>query len=167
VFATGTTDGRYSIPLLTYAGWSGMLLIWSQVLAISGAILLTAFPRFVPLKWQRIGHGVLVGWSALWTLGAWSLVVSNPGPWMLQALVLTALSACTVYRAWRGWSPISRPAGMPALHDDSKRAPAQSPANYFENTVPDLKRTRIAAMLQSAADTIRSRWSALRSGAKT
>ena len=68
VVRTIVDGAAYTIPLLTYSGGIGMLLIWAEILAIAGAFILTAAPR-VPLKLARIGHVVLLAWSALWTLG--------------------------------------------------------------------------------------------------
>jgi len=105
VFHTVVGGKTVSIPLLAYSGWPGWLLLWAETLAISGATILTAAPRFVPLKWQRIGHGVLIGWSGIWALGAWRLGLVDFGFWTFQALFLSGLCACTVYRAARHWTP--------------------------------------------------------------
>src|SRR5688572_27103357 len=49
VFGTTLAGHTYTIPLLTYSGGIGMLLIWAEILAIAGAFILAAAPR-VPLK---------------------------------------------------------------------------------------------------------------------
>lgn len=107
VFATQVAGERYTIPLLNYGGAAGMLLLCAELLAIAGAFLLTVAPR-VPRKLVRVGHGVLIAWSLVWTLGTWRLATVDPGFWTLQALFLTALCGCTVWRAVRNgnaWRP--------------------------------------------------------------
>lgn len=121
VFHSGAGGHEHSVPLLAYSGWPGFLLLWAELLAVSGAIILTAAPRFVPLKWQRIGHGVLIGWNALWALGAWRLGVVDPGFWTFQAMFLTVLGACTLYRAKRNWTPAPC---VPTLIPDEPPSPA-------------------------------------------
>jgi len=140
-------------PLLTYAGWPGWLLLWAELLAVSGAIMLTAAPRLAPLKWQRIGHGVLLGWNALWALGAWRLGLLEPGFWTFQALFLSALGACTAYRAARNWKPAAKPADATAaqraaaatlgqvsavisIEPSAPRADDASSPNFFAEPAP-------------------------------
>jgi hypothetical protein len=132
VFQTHTARGAHAIPLLHYSGVLGAMLIWAELLAVSGAFLLTVAPR-VPGKFARIGHVVLLGWSALWTLGTWRLATLDPGFWTVQALFLSALSGCTVYRAWRNWNPHSASA-KPA--NDASTVPADDhSSNYFSDEV--------------------------------
>ena len=131
VFATTVGRHEYTIPLLTYRGGIGMLLIWAEILAVAGAFILTAAPR-VPLKLSRIGHGVLIAWSALWSLGTWRLSVIDPGFWTLQALFLSALGACTLWRAWKNWTPA---AGSPSSSVPDAAEPKASD-NYFSDAPP-------------------------------
>lgn len=163
VFGTTLAGHTYTIPLLTYSGGIGMLLIWAEILAIAGAFILTAAPR-VPLKLARIGHGVLIAWSALWTLGTWRLSVIDPGFWTVQALFLSVLGACTVWRAWKNWTPASAapspssPDATEPKADDNyfSEAPPASPAAAPETSMPTrqqiaeaLERARVAAVAAS------------------
>lgn len=126
VFRTTIGDRAYSIPLLNYSGGVGMLLIWAELLAVAGAFILTAAPR-VPIKLARIGHGVLVAWSLLWTLGTWRLAAITPGFWTFQALFLSALCGCTVWRAWCNWMPTT---AQPDATSDEVNETDAAP-NYF------------------------------------
>jgi hypothetical protein len=126
VFRTTVGDHARTIPLLSYSGGIGMLLIWTEILAVAGSFILTAAPR-VPMKLARVGHGVLVAWSLLWTLGTWRLATYSPGFWTFQALFLSVLCGCTIWRAWRNWAPtIAQPMATEAQ-------PAMEP-NYFRDT---------------------------------
>lgn len=132
VFGTTVGSTTYTIPLLAYSGGIGMLLIWAEILAVAGAFILTAAPR-VPLKLARIGHGVLIAWSALWTLGTWRLSVIDPGFWTAQALFLSVLGACTVWRAWKNWTPApGSPSSSPSPHAPEPKASD----NYFSDAPP-------------------------------
>jgi hypothetical protein len=106
VFDTVVGGEHITMPLLSYSGWPGFVLLWGQVLVVCGAFVLTGSPRRVPPCWQRIGHVVLVAWSVLWTLGTWRLALVDPA-FRVHALIMAALCACTVYRAWRHWTPTS------------------------------------------------------------
>jgi hypothetical protein len=106
VFDTLAGGEHVTMPLLSYSGWPGFVLLWGEALVICGAILLTAFPRRVPLGGQRIGHVVLVAWSMLWTLGTGRLALADP-VFRVHALIMAGLCVCTVYRAWRHWTPTS------------------------------------------------------------
>jgi hypothetical protein len=128
VFKTSAGGNEYTIPLLTYSGGIGMLLIWGEILAVAGAFILTAAPR-VPRKLARIGHGVLIAWSVLWMLGTWRLATVHPGFWTFQGVFLTALCGCTVWRAWCNWSPGASATGASARADDSS---APEP-NFFND----------------------------------
>lgn len=137
VFRTSVGAREYSIPLLTYSGGVGMLLIWAEILAVAGAFMLTAAPR-VPPKLARIGHGVLVAWSLLWTLGTWRLAAITPGFWTFQSLFLTALCGCTVWRAWRNWKPaVAQPNATSDEVNETDAAP-----NYFSDASSQATATR-------------------------
>lgn len=128
VFQSVVGDHSRTIPLLTYHGGVGMLLIWAEIFAVAGAFILTAAPR-VPLKLARIGHGVLIAWSLLWTLGAWRLAAFSPGFWTLQSLFLTSLCGCTAWRAFRNWTPMT-------IAPTSAQPPSDGAANYFSDAKP-------------------------------
>ena len=100
-----TVDGQtHTAWGLTYSGFFGAMLKWFEFLGVSAAIVLTAAPRtWVPHKWSRIGHGALIAWATLWTLGASHMASVSPGFFGVQAGFLAVLLGCTAYRAWRQW----------------------------------------------------------------
>lgn len=117
---------------LAYTGIPGTILLWIELLLVSAAIGATAAPaKFVPTRWRRAGHGVLVGWAALWSAGLVHLAGVNPGFFAVQTLFVTALLGCTLYRAWLDWSPKDR-------NDD---APTSSLKDPFDLNPPDQNRT--------------------------
>lgn len=161
VFRTSVGDHSRTIPLLSYSGGIGMLLIWTEILAVAGAFILTAAPR-VPVKLARIGHGVLIAWSLLWTLGTWRLAAFAPGFWTLQAVFLSALCGCTIWRAWRIWTPTiaqpiatqAKPAAEPNYFSDANSqassTPASDPGTPTRQQIAEaLERARVAAVAAS------------------
>lgn len=130
VFSTHINGQDVTMPLLSYSGLAGFLLIWSQVLLVSAAILLAAFPRYVPLRWRRLGHAMLAGWNTLWVIGAWKLAWVDPS-FLMQSLFLTALLACTMYRAFVSWTP-RRVLAAPVNAESPAARDSQSP-NYFSD----------------------------------
>ncbi len=125
VFRANVEGGTFTVPLLTYSGGVGLLLIWAEIFAITGAFILAAAPR-VPLKLARIGHGVLIAWSLLWTLGTWRLALVGPGFWTFQALFLSVLCGCTLWRAWVNWRPTTSTSA-----EDGETTPGAHSSNYF------------------------------------
>jgi hypothetical protein len=119
------------MPLLSYSGVPGFLLLWSQVLLVSAAILLTAFPRYVPQRWSRVGHALLIGWNALWMLGAWRLALVEPY-FLLQATFMTVLGCCTVYRAWRNRRQ-GRSVSLPITDAQPPTGADKPVVNYFSD----------------------------------
>lgn len=103
VFRASGPRGDHSVWLLNYHGWLGTALLWSELIVIAAAIAATGW-KIVPLRWRRVGHGVLIGWNALWMLGVLRLGFINPGLWTIQGLFIAALMACTIDRARRGWN---------------------------------------------------------------
>lgn len=151
VFAAHVGDRSYSIPLLTYSGGIGMLLIWAEILAVAGAFILSAAPG-VPIKLSRIGHGVLIAWSLLWTLGTWRLSFFSPGFWTFQALFLTVLCGCTLWRAWINWRPpvASAPSAQPNFFSEAKpQAQPASSAPTRQQIAEAIERARVAAIAAS------------------
>lgn len=109
IVSTSVGENRYHGIGLTYTGMPGTILLWSEALVLLAAIVLSVLPR-TPLR--RIGHGLLIAWSALWVANfVWLTVVG--GTWMLLwtiwPILLGVLFLCTLYRAARGWR--ARPSG--------------------------------------------------------
>lgn len=130
VFGTELNGVSHSVWGLTYAGIPGAILMWVEFLAVMGAIAATAVPKkWVPLKWRRIGHGVLIGWAGLWTAGVMHLAGVNPGFFALQAVFLAALLGCTIYRARLEWSDANgsttAPKGPPSIDPFDLNPPDQ------------------------------------------
>lgn len=127
VFGTNINAAEHSVWGLTYSGTAGTLLLWMEIFAVIAANVMTLLPhRFGGVlpqtltRLRRIGHGYLTGWAGLWMLGAMHMASISPGFWTLQAIFLSALFACTVYRAFREWpsnapSPTETVAVAPAL----------------------------------------------------
>lgn len=113
VFGATADDGvLHTVWGLTYSGALGAILLWLEFFALIAAVVMSALPGrmsvFGPelaLRMRRIAHGYLAGWAGLWMLGAMHLAQFDPAFWTLQSIFLTAMFACTVYRAWREWSP--------------------------------------------------------------
>jgi hypothetical protein len=105
VFGTEVNGVNHAIWGLTYAGVPGAILLWMEFLLVVGAMVATAAPRrWVPQRWRRAGHGVLISWSGLWAAGVMHLAGVNPGFFALQALFLLMLLGCTIYRARLNWN---------------------------------------------------------------
>ena len=103
--ASTTINGRtYNAIGLSFYGVGGAVLLGAELLLIATAIILTLRPATVA---RRVGHVILVGWSALWLANAiWLLAINEPRSVTTLILVggfMGGLFMCTAYRAWRGW----------------------------------------------------------------
>ncbi len=112
VFGTTVGGVQHSIWGLTYSGTSGTILLCLEIIGLIAAIVMTALPKQMMVipeqrltQMRRIGHGYLTGWAGLWMLGTMHLASINPGFWTLQSIFITAMFACTVYRAFRECFP--------------------------------------------------------------
>src|SRR5262249_11433903 len=112
-----------------YHGAFGAILIWLETLAVAAAVVLSVLKN---QRLRRIGHGVLVGWAALWMLGAIRLSALDPGFWTIQSVFMTGMFACTVYRAVRGWWRVP---SVPAILTD---AVIESPHTDVADVSPSL-----------------------------
>lgn len=97
IFGLESAGVDHAVWGLTYTGWAGTALLWMQIVAISSATVMTLLPV---RRVQRLGHAVLIGWAAWWTLGTMYLASISPVGFGLQALLMTFLLSCTVARAW-------------------------------------------------------------------
>lgn len=118
VFSTTVNEVTHSIWGLTYSGIPGMILLWLELIALVAATVMTILPGSVSLvgqhivtRMRRIGHGYLTGWAALWMVGTIYLAAIDPGFWTLQAIFLTILFGCTLYRAIHEWPTKSKNSG--------------------------------------------------------
>lgn len=116
---------------LAYAGISGAFLIGFELLVILAATAITGLPdRWRPIRsWSgwpnlhRIGHAVLIGWAALWTLGFMRLAVIEPGLLTVRAIFMAMLMGCTLYRALRQWPRMISNSPPPQTHLDLDSSP--------------------------------------------
>lgn len=111
VFGASVNGVMHTVWGLTYSGFFGSILLWLEFFALIAAIAFTALPgnfKFAPrefmMRMRRVGHSYLTGWAGLWMLGTMYLAAVDPGFWIIQAMFITALFACTVYRAVREWN---------------------------------------------------------------
>jgi hypothetical protein len=117
-------DGHsYDAWGLTYSGVFGLLTVMGQLLLVGAAVVASVLPWPRTLKLRRVGHGVLVGWAALWALNfMWLASVDHQLVSTAQATLLCLLLGCTGYRATMGWSPgrsAKLPPDTPAFDDDN------------------------------------------------
>mgnify|MGYP001811943612 CR=1 FL=1 len=106
LYHTVVGDHSYDAFGLTYAGIPGLVTATVQLLVISAAAAATVLPWPRRPRWRRIGHGILVGWAALWALNLlWLASVDHQLDTTAQAVLLCVLAGCTGYRALMGWSP--------------------------------------------------------------
>jgi hypothetical protein len=104
VFGTEAGGQVHTVWGLTYSGFFGTLLLWAEALVVAAAATLTGLPRrFVTDRTRRIGHGALIAWASVWTLGVSNLATVQPGFFAVQAVFLALLLGCTGYRAWCEW----------------------------------------------------------------
>jgi len=121
---SGTTalyggDGHGAFAL-TYGGVPGLLLALGQLAAVGAAAFASVLPQ---ARLARLGHRVLMGWAALWTLDLAWLAASDPRFESFgQAALMSALMACTVYRAFR--RPARRIAAAPLASTSPPPPPA-------------------------------------------
>lgn len=133
---------------LTYTGVVGLLLALVQLTTIGAAALVTAMPR---MGLGRLGHRVLMGWAALWTLDlVWLASTDLRFESLGQATLMSALLGCTVYRGLR--RPIRKPAP----------APRETPPEETPVVVADERSTPPAPAAVRAAQV----WKTVRSLAK-
>ena len=111
VFGVSINGVLHTVWGLSYTGFFGTVLLWLEFLALGVAIALTALPnnfKFtraeMTTRLRRAGLGYLTGWAGLWMLGTMYLASMSPGFWIIQALFITTLFACTVYRTVRDWN---------------------------------------------------------------
>lgn len=134
-FATTVDGARHMIWGLNYDGAFGPALLWSEIILISAAIVSTLLPIRKARRW---GHGLLIAWAGLWTLGAWQLAMVSPTGWGMQAIVMTALCGCTIHRALAGKRSKYVPSVPPTPKketpsvDEPNHAPDAEPADEAE-----------------------------------
>lgn len=133
-FATTVDGARHTIWGLNYDGSFGPALLWSEIILIGAAIVGTIMPI---RKFRRWGHGLLIAWAGLWTLGAWQLATIHPTGWGLQALVMTALCGCTIHRAVAGrrrskYIPSVAPTPKQYAPEEPNRSPEPESADEAE-----------------------------------
>jgi hypothetical protein len=129
VFGATVNGVVHTVWGLTYAGFFGSLLLWLEFFALIAATLMAALPANFKFtgpeltgRMRHIGLGYLTGWAGLWMLGTMYLAAVDPGFWIVQALFIAALFACTVYRALHEWSSASPT--TPSDAGESQAAPA-------------------------------------------
>ena len=97
--ASTTIDDRtYNAIGLTYSGLIGTVWLWSQAIIVLAAIVLSVLRGS---RLRRIGHGILVAWSALWFANAVWLPALD-GSWVVASILgvlFGGLFLCTVVRA--------------------------------------------------------------------
>jgi hypothetical protein len=100
-------DGvSYDAWAMTYTGTLGLMLAIVQTLVVGAAAVASALPRAGMLRWRRIGHGILVGWAALWLANLfWLFSIDHALGSFAQAALVGVLFGCTVARAATGWTP--------------------------------------------------------------
>lgn len=138
LYHTVVGDHSYDAFGLTYTGIPGLVTATVQLLVISAAVAATVLPWPRRPRWRRIGHGILVGWAALWALNLiWLASVDHQLDSTAQAVLLCVLAGCTGYRALMGWSPgrSTKPPDAPICDDDGalgEPAP-QGPGNPLDS----------------------------------
>lgn len=152
-FATTVDGARHTIWGLNYDNSFGPALLWSEIILISAAIVGTLLPIRKARRW---GHGLLIAWAGLWTLGAWQLATISPTGWGLQAIVMTALCGCTIHRAMSGRRTRYTPSVAPT---PKKVAPAIEPPHASprdEHHEADEQLNRARLFVQQGVETARS-----------
>ena len=110
--------GSHNAFGLTYTGTLGLLIAIGQAGLVTAAAVASVLATGRMLRYRRLGHVFLVGWSALWAADL-ILLAAIDHEWVTaaQAALLSALLCCTTGRAFMGWSPKvcqSRPPEPPA-----------------------------------------------------
>ncbi len=98
--------GSYNAFGLTYSGTLGLLTAIGQAGLVTAAAVASVLAGRRMLRYRRLGHVFLVGWSALWAADL-ILLAAIDHDWVTaaQAALLSALLCCTTGRAFMGWSP--------------------------------------------------------------
>ncbi len=98
--------GSHNAFGLTYTGTLGLLTAIGQAGLVTAAAVASVLAAGRMLRYRRLGHVFLVGWSALWAADLILLAAIDP-EWVTaaQAALLSALLCCTTGRAFMGWSP--------------------------------------------------------------
>jgi hypothetical protein len=90
---------------LAYAGTFGLLLALAEAAAVVAATAMTVRARS---KTRRIGHFMLIGWSAMWALNLIRLAsLDLQLDTTCQAMAMTLFFGCTVYRAALAAAPLA------------------------------------------------------------
>lgn len=97
LYQTAVGEEVYRAWGLAYTGTFGVLLALAEAAAVVVAAVMTLRAR---PKTRRIGHLVLITWSALWALNLIRLAgLDLQLDTTCQAMIMTLLFGCTVYRA--------------------------------------------------------------------
>lgn len=126
VFGLESAGVDHTVWGLTYAGWLGTALLWTQIVAVITATVMTLLPV---RRFRRLGHAVLIGWASWWTLGTLYLASISPVGFGLQGLLMTCLLGCTIARAWMSRDAGHAPASSGADPAKSFPAPPSSHAD--------------------------------------
>lgn len=98
--------GSHNAFGLTYTGTLGLLTAIGQAGLVTAAAVSSVLAGHQMLRYRRLGHVLLVGWSALWAADLILLAaIDNEWVTAAQAVLLSALLCCTTGRAFMGWSP--------------------------------------------------------------
>ncbi len=98
--------GSHNAFGLTYTGTLGLLTAIGQAGLVTAAAVASVLAGHRMLRYRRLGHVLLVGWSALWAADLILLAaIDNEWVTAAQAVLLSALLCCTTGRAFMGWSP--------------------------------------------------------------
>jgi hypothetical protein len=121
---------------LAYSGVFGLLLAMAQFLLIAAATVMSLRRR---ARTRRIGHGILIGWAALWAinllwLAGFDMRIDSLG----QAVVMCFLLGCTIYRAACTHPSRAREASGAAQAEGApeQRPSPAAPAEFAEPAVP-------------------------------
>ena len=114
--------GSHNAFGLTYSGTLGLLTAIGQAGLVTAAAVASVLAAGRMLRYRRLGHVFLVGWSALWAADL-ILLAAIDHEWVTaaKAALLSALLCCTTGRAFMGWSPKSfqtKPPEPPATGPD-------------------------------------------------
>lgn len=97
LYQTTVGEEVYRAWGLAYTGTLGLLLALAEAAAVVAATVMSLRARPKP---RRIGHLVLIAWSALWALNLIRLAgLDLQLDTTCQAMIMTLLFGCTVYRA--------------------------------------------------------------------
>jgi hypothetical protein len=109
---------------LAYAGTFGLLLAFAEAAGVAAAVAMSLRAR---PKTRRIGHLMLIGWSALWALNLIRLAsLDLQLDTTSQAMVMTLFFGCTVCRAALSGAPRARGAALEArVQSGDERVAAQ------------------------------------------